>query len=416
MHLVEVEPRVVRHDRLDRIEDRIDHAVAGGRVRRRGALDIHLDSRRMRALRAGRDGERDEPVAVVGMHQLVVDQRGDVLVVDRALAVGEILEAAERVVQRVVAELVAQLPQLVAERRATRVLAHDKRGLGDAHCFGPHDLVGRLVLQHAVLMNAALMREGVAADDRLVELHRERRHRRHDLRRAVEHRRHDTGAIRQDVRARRNGHHHLFERRVARPLADAVDGAFDLPRAAAHPGERIRHRQAEVVVAMDGEDRLVRIRHALAHFAEHRLVFVGRGIADRVGNVDRRRAGFDRRLHAATQEIALAARAVFGRPFHVLDVVARARHGGDGEFENLLRLHLQLVLHVDRRCREKDVDARLARVPHRFGATIDVAGRRAGEARDRGVLYAPRDLGDSLEIALAGDREAGLDDVDAHRV
>ena len=46
---------------------------------------------------------------------LLVDQRLDVLVVDVLLAVGERLEAHEGVLERVVAELVAQLLQLVAE-------------------------------------------------------------------------------------------------------------------------------------------------------------------------------------------------------------------------------------------------------------------------------------------------------------
>jgi hypothetical protein len=54
----------------------------------------------------------------------------------------------------------------------------------------------------------------------------------------------------------------FFERGIARALADAVDGAFDLPRAAGQAGQRIRNRHAEVVMAMDGEHRLVRVRHA----------------------------------------------------------------------------------------------------------------------------------------------------------
>ncbi len=37
-----------------------------------------------------------------------------------------------------------------------------------------HDLVGLGVLQHPVLVDAALVREGVPADDRLVVLDRER--------------------------------------------------------------------------------------------------------------------------------------------------------------------------------------------------------------------------------------------------
>ena len=41
----------------------------------------------------------------------------------------------------------------------------------DTHLLGIHDLVGRYVLQHAILMDAARVGKGVAAYDGLVGLH-----------------------------------------------------------------------------------------------------------------------------------------------------------------------------------------------------------------------------------------------------
>ncbi len=52
----------------------------------------------------------------------------------------------------------------------------------------------------------------------------------------------------------------------------------------------------------------------------------------------------------------------------------------------------------------------------RLGATVDVLERGARQPADHGVLGALGDLVDGGEIAFRGDREAGLDDVDAHRV
>ena len=86
----------------------------------------------------------------------------------------------EGVVQRVLAQLVAQPLELFAEGVAAGMLAHDERGLGHADALGGHDLVGLGILQHAVLVDAALMRERIAADDRLVVLHREGSDRRND--------------------------------------------------------------------------------------------------------------------------------------------------------------------------------------------------------------------------------------------
>jgi hypothetical protein len=54
-----------------------------------------------------------------------------------------------------------------------------------------------------------------------------------------------------------HGHHDLFQRGVARALAQTVDRAFDLPRAARHGGQAVGRRHAEVVVAMGGEDHVL---------------------------------------------------------------------------------------------------------------------------------------------------------------
>ena len=59
----------------------------------------------------------------------------------------------------------------------------------------------------------------------------------------------------EEVVARPQRHHDFFQRAIAGAFADAVDGAFDLPRARDHGGEAVGHRQAEIVVAMHAESR-----------------------------------------------------------------------------------------------------------------------------------------------------------------
>ena len=54
-----------------------------------------------------------------------------------------------------------------------------------------------------------------------------------------------------------------------------------------------------------------------------------------------------------------------------------------------------------------------SRVAHRLPGAVDVAGVGAGEAGDDGALDLAGDRLDGLEVARRGDREAGLDDVDA---
>ena len=153
----------------------VDRAVAGRLPGLVPAVDVERDDRLLRTAGAGDDGERDQLDQLAGGGDLVLDQRLDVLVEDVLLAVGEILEAAEGVLEGVVAELEAELVQLLAEGVAAGMLAHDQRGRLHADVLGPHDLVGLRVLEHAVLVDAGFVGEGVLADDRLVVLHREGR-------------------------------------------------------------------------------------------------------------------------------------------------------------------------------------------------------------------------------------------------
>ena len=117
-------------------------------------------------------------------------------------------------------------------------------------------------------------------------------------------------------------------------LADAVDGALDLPRAGLHGGERVGDRQAQIVVAMDADDGAIAQR--LDDAADQRAVLFRHRIADRVGDVDGAGAGGDHGLGDLLQELGLGAGAVFGGELDVIDVTARQFDGGHGFVEHLL--------------------------------------------------------------------------------
>ena len=69
--------------------------------------------------------------------------------------------------------LAPELLQTLLERIAARQLTeHDAVG-APADVFGAHDLVGVARLQHAVLVDARGVGEGIGADHRLVRLHHE---------------------------------------------------------------------------------------------------------------------------------------------------------------------------------------------------------------------------------------------------
>ena len=180
-------------------------------------------------------------------------------------------------------------------------------------------------------MDAGFVREGVLADDRLVALHDEAGQRAQQAAGRVELGRVDLRADLVMVGAGAERHDDFFERCIARALADAVDRAFDLPCAAFDASQRVRNGHAQIVMAVRAEDdaAFFDVRDRVDHGFEHRTVILRRRVADRVGHVDRRRAGLDRGMHDLFQERQLGAGRVHRRKFDVARVFARQIHHRD---------------------------------------------------------------------------------------
>ena len=133
----------------------------------------------------------------------------------------------------------AQRIEAAAEGIAAGVLAeHELVGI-PAHILGTHDLVGFAMLEHAVLVDARFVGEGVGADDGLVRLDRIAGDLRHQFGGGDDLGRIDPALDREDVGAGAHCHHDLFERGVAGAFAQAVDGAFDLAGACHHRCQRV---------------------------------------------------------------------------------------------------------------------------------------------------------------------------------
>ena len=87
------------------------------------------------------------------------------------------------------------------------------------------------------------------------------------------------------------------------------------------------------------------------------LVPYGRdGVADSIGNVDSSRPRFDNRRKDFGKEVQIRTHCVFGRKFHIVSVFFGNFHRFDRRIDDLLRLHFQFVLHVDRAGSDKSVN------------------------------------------------------------
>ena len=212
-----------------------------------------------------------EPLERVGAHlvaQLVGDERLEVERGDLLLLVRDVLEALERGVERLAGDLEPELLQRALERVAAGVLAEHDRVRVEPDRRRVHDLVGRALLEHAVLVDAGLVGERVAAHDRLVRLHGVAGQARDEAAGARDLARVDAGGEADVGGAGVQQHHDLLERGVARALADAVDRALDLAGAGLQARERVGDGEAEVVVAVHGQHDVAQARHQLVEAAE----------------------------------------------------------------------------------------------------------------------------------------------------
>ena len=263
-------------------------------------------------------------------------------------------------------------------------------------------------------MNAGFMGEGIRADNRLVRLHREAGDAGNHFRGADDLRGVDPRVAAEHVLAGAHRHHDFFQRGIARPLAQAVDRAFDLTRAGLDGGQGVGHGEAEIVMTMHRPHDLIRIGYALDQLGDAFGKLAGQVVADGVRNIDHRGAFLDHRLNDAAEEVQLGTSGVLAGKLHIVDAVAGKAHRPPGRVDDLVGSHAQLLFHVDRAGRDEGVDAPGTRRLDRLEGTRDVLVEGPAQPRHGGILDDFGNRLDRFEIAVGGRRKTGLDHVHTH--
>ena len=298
------------------------------------------------------------------------------------------------------------------ERRAAAAGRQGDDRLVEPDVLRVDDLVGLAVFQHAVLMDARRVGEGVAADDRLVGLYGHVHQARYEVRSLGDELCVD---VRIDVQllVAAQGHHHLFERGVARAFADAVDRHLGLPRAVEDAAQGVGRGHAQIVVAVGRDDRPVDVGDVIDEVFDLRAVLAGQAVARGVGNVDHRGAGRDDRFDHAGEVFRIGAPGVFGVELDVLDVALGVFHRPDGRFDDLFGRRAQFVVDMLGRYADSGVYALVLGQPQGVGGDVDVFFHGAGERADRRGRNGLRNFKYGVEVSGAGNRESRFDDVHA---
>src|SRR5438309_587667 len=414
--LIVLEPTLEPGDGVDGVQHRVHRPVAHARVLE--DLGVLLETHRGR----GDDARPADHVQVVErvrlghLGDLVLDDGDQVVVEDVLLLVREILEPLGGLAELALVEIEPELSQPRGESGPARVLAHDELVGGPADVFRLHDLVGELFLEHAVLVDARLVGEGVLAHDGLVGLHVHARNGGEEARALEDLLRAHLGVDLEEVLACLERHHDLLEGGLARPLPDAVGGALDLPRPRPDGREGVGHGLAQVVVTVHGEHGLAAVLDVLPDLHDPVEPLLGNGVAHGVRDVDGAGPRVDDRLQHLAHVVEVRAGGVLGRELHVLAVRPRVLDRVDGRLQDLGPALPELVLEVDVRGGHKGMDAGALRVLDRLPRPVDVGEPHPAEPADDGrPLQGAHLLGDlahRLEILVRGDGEARLDDVD----
>ena len=406
-----LECHLTMDDGLESLDGCVDRTVAGGCTLELLVGDEQTDAGDAADTLARGDLQVVE-LDVVRGGAVGTGQHHDVVVRNLFLLVGQVEEVLINLIETFSVDFYAVDAEAMLQGGTSAAGGQHDGIVVDAHVLRVHDFVGGGILQHAVLVDAAAMGEGVAAYDGLVGLHGHVHQRADHAAGGIDLCRVDVG-VDAEVGMRLEYHRNLFERRIACTFADAVDGHLCLTGAVQHACHGVGGRHAEVVVAMGGEnapsgcegvDVFVEVLYLLA-------VLVGSAEASRVGNVADGSSSLGDGIDDAGQVLVVRAACIFGIELHVLDVPLGVLHGTDGTLDDFLGRGVELVADVALARADACVDAFVLGVLQSLGSAVDILLHGAGQSADGRPCDGLADFYHTIEVARARDGEACLDDI-----
>ncbi len=285
------------------------------------------------------------------------------------------------------------------------MLAEHQLALGTDHVRGHHArLEGVAVLDDAGGVDAALVGEGVLADDGFVGRDRDAGFLLDDGRDLGDAGRVDAGVGAVD---RFRGHDDFLVGSIPGPLADPVDRDLCLVGPGLDSGDGVCRRHAEVVVGMDVDTGVGVFAHEPDQIREPRRA----GDAGRIRDVHPVDVGPVDGLEDRRQVLPVGAGRVHRREHHLCPAFFGLFDGPDRALLDLLAVGVHRVLDLDVAGAREDMD----HVHFGFDGGRNVGFDHAGQASD-GRLRRPGDVPNGFEFGVAVCWEPRLDDVGTHFV
>ena len=338
-------------------------------------------------------------------------KRAEVCIGNGFLLVAEHLEFFKAIEKLFIGKVIAEVVKSCFESVLTGVLAENDLVCCNANAFGRHDLVCLTVCKHAVLVNTGFVSESVCAYDGLVERGCLTDDVIYELGCVVKSCCVYARGIFVDIGACTHCHNNLFKRSVAGALAETVYRTFDLRCAAENACKGVGNAETEVVVAVNGEIYHICVFNVRYEIFDKRAHFRGGRVANRIGNVDSRRAGADSRVYYLSEKCGLASRCVLCGKFYVRAVVFRICNELFCFFKHLLLCHTELVLHVEGGGCDENVDSGVHVAANCCVSGIYIFYVESRKRSNRAIMNSFGNAFYGLEISGRGYCKACLDNV-----
>ena len=270
-----------------------------------------------------------------------------------------------------------------------------------------NNLVGLHILQHAVLVNAGGMGKGIPSHNGLIGLHRH-------IHQAGNHAARRINLLCVDISFNADAfvtfknHGHLFQRSVAGPFANAVDGHFHLTRTVQYTGHGICCGHTQVVVAMRGDNGVMYAIHMFHQVFDFLAIFRRQAIPRRIRDVHHRGTGLDDRLDDTGQILVLRSSRILGIKLHIIHILARILHSGYCPLNNLLAIAVEFILDMLVRSADTRMDTLMFGKFQRICRHVDVLLDSTCQGTNGRPCHCLGYLNHRIEIPWAGNREAGL--------
>ncbi len=164
-------------------------------------------------------------------------------------------------------------------------------------------------------------------------------------------------------------------------------------------------------MTVDRKDGFIRIRDTLHQAFEHVTKLIRHGVADGVWDIYRPRTGLDYGFEDSAEEVFIGAARVLGREFNIVHSVSGLANCLHRFFEHVLWRHPKLGLHVDRRRRNKSMNARCIGLLHGVGCLVDVTGVCPCQSADSALANLSSDHFYRLGVAFTGCGKARFNDI-----